>query len=122
MEWYEGEVQALEQARARLVLPADPAVFYGSSSITLWRTLARDLNSAKVVNLGFGGSTLEACVWFFDRLVPPTRPGSLVVYAGDNDIGDGQSPRQVRIRFEALAAKVKRRLGQIPFGFIPGSL
>src|SRR5262249_20765434 len=118
MEWYEPEVRALEQARATQSLPPDPAVFYGSSSITLWHTLARDLASTRAVNLGFGGSTLEACVWFFDRLVPPTHPASLVVYAGDNDLGDGQTPRQVRNRFEALAAKVDRDLRQIPFGFI----
>src|SRR5262245_52274636 len=114
MEWYETEVRALEQARATQSLPADAAVFYGSSSITFWRTLAQDLASTRVVNLGFGGSTLEACVWFFDRLVLPTRPASLVVYAGDNDLGDGQTPRQVRSRFEALAAKVDRDLKHIP--------
>jgi lysophospholipase L1-like esterase len=118
MEWYESDVRALERARATQSLPRDPAVFYGSSSITLWRTLARDLASSRVVNLGFGGSTLEACVWFFDRLVPPTRPASLVVYAGDNDLGDGQTPRQVRSRLETLAAKVECDLRQIPFGFI----
>lgn len=118
MEWYEADVRALEQARATQSLPPDPAVFYGSSSIRLWRTLARDLGTARAVNLGFGGSTLEACVWFFERLVPPTRPASLVVYAGDNDLGDGQTPHQVRSRFEALANKVERDLAQIPFGFI----
>jgi lysophospholipase L1-like esterase len=118
MEWYETEVRALEQARTTESLPPDPAVFYGSSSITSWRTLARDLGSTRAVNLGFGGSTLEACVWFFERLVPPMRPASLVVYAGDNDLGDGQTPRQVKRRFEALAAKVERQLAQIPLGFI----
>jgi lysophospholipase L1-like esterase len=118
MEWYETEVRALEVARATQPLPSDPAVFYGSSSITLWRTLARDLANTRAVNLGFGGSTLEACVWFFDRLIPPTRPASLIVYAGDNDLGDGQTPRQVCSQFEALAAKVERDLGQTPFGFI----
>jgi lysophospholipase L1-like esterase len=118
MEWYEAEVRALEQACTMHPLPPDPAVFYGSSSITLWRTLARDLGSTRAVNLGFGGSTLEACVWFFDRLVPPTHPASLVVYAGDNDLADGQTPRQVRNRFEMLVVKVERKLRQIPFGFI----
>ncbi len=118
MEWYEADVRALERARATQPLPPNPAVFYGSSSITLWRTLGQDLASARAVNLGFGGSTLEACVWFFERLVPPVRPASLVLYAGDNDLGDGRTPREVRSRFEALAAKVARDLGHLPFGFI----
>ncbi|MGE3844825.1 MAG: GDSL-type esterase/lipase family protein [Vicinamibacterales bacterium] len=84
----------------------------------LWTTLGQDLASDRIVNLGFGGSTLEACVWFFERLVPPTRPASLVVYAGDNDLGDGRTPREVADRFDELAAKVERHLPRIPFGFI----
>jgi lysophospholipase L1-like esterase len=118
MHWYESEVRDLERARATRILPPDPAVFYGSSSITLWSTLARDLADPRAVNLGFGGSTLEACAWFFERLVPPTRPASLVVYAGDNDLGDGHTPHEVRRRFEALAAKVDRDLVDVTFGFI----
>jgi lysophospholipase L1-like esterase len=118
MDWYEGEVQALERACRVAALPPRPAVFYGSSSIRMWATLARDLGDASAVNLGFGGSTLDACVWYFERLVPPVRPASLVVYAGDNDLGDGRSARDVASSFAALSAKVVRHLGSVPFGFI----
>jgi lysophospholipase L1-like esterase len=118
MEWYEPEVRAIEHAHLTHALPPHPAVFYGSSSIRLWTTLAKDLGNTCVVNRGFGGSTLEACVWFFERLVPPLRPVSLVVYAGDNDLGDGRTPRQVAGWFKALAGKVDRDLGPVPFGFI----
>src|SRR5262249_24881031 len=84
----------------------------------LWSTLASDLDAACIVNLGFGGSTLEACVWFFERLVTRACPASLVVYAGDNDLGDGQSPQHVTDRFEALVAKVDRDLPAMPLGFM----
>lgn len=116
MEWYEADVRALETARHGL--PKDSAVFYGSSSIRLWDTLARDLGDARAVNLGFGGSTLEACAYFFERLVPPVEPCSLVVYAGDNDLGDGRSPRDVLAFFQKLAAKVERNLPGREFAFI----
>ena len=33
----------------------------------LWDTLAEDFDS-RVLNLGFGGSTLQACDYFFARL------------------------------------------------------
>ena len=118
MEWYEAEVRALEEARRARTRPSRPVVFYGSSTIRLWTTLARDLGDPSVVNLGFGGSTLEACVWFFERLVPPLRPVSLVVYAGDNDLGDGRTASEVAAWFAALSAKVRRHLHDIPFGFI----
>lgn len=118
MDWYEADVRALEQARVEAQPPNNPVVFYGSSTVRLWEDLKEDLASQRILNLGFGGSTLEACVYFFERLVPPVRPCSLVVYAGDNDLGDGRSPKDVLSFFRALAAKVDRELGAIEFGFI----
>ena len=118
MDWYEPDVQALEAARAvRRPLP-QPVVFYGSSTIRLWSSLAIDLKAPEALNLGFGGSTLEACVYFFDRLIVPEGPGSLVLYAGDNDIGDGRSAQQVYKTFTDFLGKVETELGEIPFGFI----
>src|SRR6202008_1731743 len=64
-----------------------------------------------------GGSTLEACDYFFGRLVPPENPRSLLVYAGDNDLGDGRSVDEVLGRFPSLADKVTESLGTVPFGF-----
>jgi lysophospholipase L1-like esterase len=118
MEWYEAEVRALEHLRNTRKQVEAPAVFYGSSTIRLWSTLAQDLGNPRALNLGFGGSTLEACFWFFERLVPPERPSSLVVYAGDNDLGDGQQPDAVVASFRALAARVNRWCPRISFGFI----
>jgi lysophospholipase L1-like esterase len=116
MLWYESEVAALERVAAN-VNGHHPPVFYGSSSIRLWDTLAEDFDPA-VLNLGFGGSTLEACNYFFARLVPPVHPRSLLLYAGDNDLGDGQSVERVLGIFRNLAVKVEDALGPIPFGFV----
>ena len=116
MEWYEAEVRAMEQAR-----DAAPhqgvVVFYGSSSIRLWNSLQEDFKGIDVVNAGFGGSTLAACVYFFDRLVVPYQPRALVLYAGDNDLGDGKSPEEVLESFRALLGKMTQ-LGPIPLAFI----
>jgi lysophospholipase L1-like esterase len=117
MQWYEADVQALERDCVRRANGNRPPVFYGSSSVRLWETLAEDV-SPEVVNLGFGGSTLEACDYFFARLVPPVHPGSLLLYAGDNDLGDGRSVEQVFGSFRSLADKVAGSLAGIPFGFV----
>jgi len=118
MDWYEPEVRELIRTLAQARLPDRPAAFYGSSSIRMWNDLATDLKDRRALNLGFGGSTLEACVYFFGRLVPPVHPASLVVYAGDNDLGDGRSPDDVLNSFRGLAALVTRWLPEVPFGFI----
>ncbi len=111
MDWYEPEVRALEKTHLG---GAHPVVFYGSSSIRLWPRL----ENGEIVNRGFGGSTLEACVYFFDRLVVPLRPRSLVIYAGDNDLGDGRAPEQVAGFFKQLAGRIEQRLPGVPFGYI----
>src|SRR4051812_38102470 len=118
MEWLEGEVRDIERTTARRPPANGQAAFYGSSSIRLWDDLAADLGSSRVVNRGFGGSTLEACGYFFERVIPPLKPCSLVVYAGDNDLGDGKRPSDVLASFLALMDKVNRYLSGVPFAFI----
>jgi lysophospholipase L1-like esterase len=117
MVWYENEVRRLEKERESLTY--DPKLlFYGSSSIRLWESLNVDFASYQPVNLGFGGSTLAACVWFFDRLVAPFRPESIIVYAGDNDLGDGRHPEEVFIFFQQLVRRTRDCFGDIPLAFI----
>jgi len=117
MIWYEHEVQRLEQERASLEYEPK-MIFYGSSSIRLWETLHEDFKEYQPANLGFGGSTLAACVWFFDRLLTNYRPNSIIVYAGDNDLGDGRHPEEVLIFFQQLVARTRQHFGDIPLAFI----
>ena len=117
MLWFDSDVECLEKRLKKERRPPNPVVFYGSSSIRLWEHLAEDLGDSRAVNAGFGGSTLDACVQYFDRVVRPLSPSSLVVYAGDNDLGDGRTPDDVLQSFRGMAIQVAR-LGVIPFGFM----
>jgi lysophospholipase L1-like esterase len=42
----------------------------------------------------------------------------MVIYAGDNDLGDGRSAEQVLECFRQLAAKIESSLPGVPYGFI----
>jgi lysophospholipase L1-like esterase len=117
MIWYEDEVRRLED-KLNTLTPADNrTVFYGSSSIRLWETLTQDFPQHNILNLGFGGSTMAACGWFFDRLMLPAHPASVVFYAGDNDLGDGRHPEEVLLFFIALMHKMQQ-LPTVPFTFL----
>ena len=118
MNWYEAEVRQLEVKLTSLSPATDRVVFYGSSSIRLWTTLAEDFPDVNSLNLGFGGSTLAACAWFFERLIVPASPQSVVFYAGDNDLGDGRHPEEVCLFFNALAEKMDRWLPGVPLSFL----
>jgi len=117
MQWYEADVRGVEKEIASRSLTS-PVVFYGSSSIRLWTSLSADLGSDFVLNLGFGGSTLEACVYFFERILMSARPCSLVVYAGDNDLGDGRSSADVVESYRKFAGKMRTCLPDIEYGFV----
>ncbi|CAM3925999.1 GDSL-type esterase/lipase family protein [Mucilaginibacter galii] len=117
MLWYEDEIQRLEKQRTALTYKPN-TLFYGSSSIRQWISLADDFKGLQTVNLGFGGSTLAACAWFFNRVTNGYEPDRLIVYAGDNDLADGRHPQEVAISFEYLAKRVKERYNQLPCYFI----
>ncbi len=117
MFWYEDDVRRLENDRKNLEYEPE-TLFYGSSSIRLWTTLYEDFADLRPVNLGFGGSTLAACVWFFERVMQPYHPKRLVFYAGDNDLGDGRHPEEIFIFFEQLMVKTAIRFPGLPCYFI----
>jgi lysophospholipase L1-like esterase len=118
MDWYEEDVKAaINERQACRYEPK--TIFYGSSSIRLWNKLYEDFEQFKPVNLGFGGSTLAACVWFFDRIISPLRnPATLILYAGDNDLGDGRHPEEVLLFFREFMIKLRHRFPSILFYYI----
>lgn len=117
MYWYEDEIKQLENI-SDWKRNGHQTIFYGSSSIRLWHTLEGDFINRKPINLGFGGSTLAACVWFFDRIMIGYTPDAFIFYAGDNDLGDGRHPEEIYIFFLQLIEKVATRFGEIPCFFI----
>lgn len=117
MIWYEEDVRKIEQEKNRLSYQPK-TIFYGSSSIRLWPNLYEDFKEYQPINLGFGGSTLAACVWFFERVIKPFQPEHLVLYAGDNDLGDGRHPEEVFIFFQQMQEYVHQYFPGIFFTYI----
>lgn len=117
MIWYENDVKKLEALKG--TLPYTPeTILYGSSSIRLWEGMQEDLKPLRPINLGFGGSTLAACVWFFDRIMAPYAPRNIVCYAGENDLGDGRTAEEVYIFFRQFQACLQKRFPEVPMTFI----
>jgi lysophospholipase L1-like esterase len=118
MQWYEEDVLAAVAERQSCRYEPK-TIFYGSSSIRLWSKLYEDFEGFRPVNLGFGGSTLAACVWFFDRIVSPVKhPETFILYAGDNDLGDGRHPEEVLIFYREFTFKLRANYPDVPFYYI----
>ncbi len=80
-------------------------LFYGHSLFTRWghpkygyRRMDQDIRgkdgSLAVVNHGFGTSTSEELLYFYDRMVRPWEPRALVVASFGNDGMYGYSPEE----------------------------
>lgn len=118
MEEFEVLVEELESRLKGRAVETGKTIFYGSSSFRLWETVNEDLGDDQIINLAFGGSTMEACQYYFERIVLPYAPSKMVIYAGDNDIGNGSTPDQIFESFKALHAKIRSNFKDISLTFL----
>ena len=80
-------------------------LFYGSSGFTRWkpkynhRPLEEDIRmkdgSPAAVNHGFGGSTIEEGLYYYDRMVKPWEPRAIILRFFPNDFGFGYTPAEI---------------------------
>ncbi len=115
---FESEVNALEAKLSQSPISSSPVVFYGSSSIRLWKSLQQDFSGYAVLNCGFGGSRLTDCVRYANRLVLPRKPAAIVIYAGDNDLASGVAPEKVFQSFTQLFSIFRTYSPSIPIAFV----
>jgi lysophospholipase L1-like esterase len=115
---FESEVTALEAKLSQSPIASSPIVFYGSSSIRLWKSLQQDFSGYAVLNCGFGGSRLTDCVRYANRIVLPRKPSAIVIYAGDNDLAGGAPPDKVFKSFQQLFAIFRGYSPSIPIAFV----
>lgn len=106
---WEKEISAYEAADQKNPPKKGGIVFTGSSSIRLWKTLEKDFPHHNVLNRGFGGSQVSDAIQFVDRIVIPYEPRMVVMYAGGNDINEGESPEQVASDFKVFTEKVRAK-------------
>lgn len=107
---FEKEILAYE-ALDKVAMPATGGIlFYGSSSIRLWKTLKDDFSGLPVVNRGFGGSTAPDALKYAERMVLPYKPATIIFYEGDNDLGKGRTPEQLLADYQSFAKLVHTKL------------
>lgn len=104
---WEKNIAALEKKLAA-EKPKPGAVFFaGSSSIVQW-DLKKWFPDAGYVNVGFGGSVIADSTHFSPRILSPYKPGAIVFYAGDNDIGRGDKAETVAAAFREFVSTVRK--------------
>src|ERR1700737_3884269 len=113
---FEQEVRSLENRR--IEFSQRPIIFYGSSSIRLWKTLSQDFIGYPVVNCGFGGSRLSDCLRYVSRVVLRLKPAAVVLYAGDNDLAQGALADQAFASVRDLHRALRSYSELMPIAYI----
>lgn len=72
----------------------------------------------RVVNRGFGGSSIPDVVRHFSDVARLPAPRAIVFYAGDNDLESRRSPARIVADFEHFMRLKSRRFGVLPVFFV----
>jgi len=111
---WEPTIKEFEEADRLNPPPQGGIVFVGSSGIVRWdlQEFFPELGD-RTINRGFGGSLLADAARYADRIVTPYKPHTVVLYAGDNDIGRGGTADQVFDRFVQFVNNVRAELPDV---------
>ena len=115
---WESEIRQFEEQDRTNPPKPGCILFTGSSSIRLWTTLAADFPKRPVLGRGFGGSEMSDLNHYVDRVVLPYAPRHILVYEGDNDLGNGKTSAQVLADFQTFVSRVRARLPRVRIDYI----
>ena len=110
---WDAEIAAFAKRDAKTPAPGGALLFVGSSTIRMW-DLGASWPGEKLLNNGFGGSTLPDAIHHFDPLVAAYRPRAVIVYSGDNDMSRGRTVAQVTEDFKTFAALSQKAHPGVP--------
>ena len=121
LNWLEDEIQKYEQQPVE----TGRILFYGHSLFTRWsmkkfteRTLEEMIpgkdGKPACLNHGFGTSTSEELLYYYDRMVRPYKPRALVIMTWANDGMYGYSPERTMANIVKLCHWAKMDFPGIP--------
>ncbi|MDB5221593.1 MAG: hypothetical protein JWN83_260 [Chitinophagaceae bacterium] len=95
-------------------------LFVGSSSFTKWTDVQNYFPSYKIINRGFGGSSLPDVIRYAGDIIFPYHPKEIVIYCGENDLAasDTVTSKMVFDRFKKLFVLIRKKMPKVPVVFI----
>jgi lysophospholipase L1-like esterase len=117
---FQEEIRAFRSADSINFPAAGSILFVGSSSFRFWKDVQEYFPGRRILNRGFGGSTLLDLIRYTDDIVIPYHPAQIVVYSGENDLAydSSLSAGEVAARFEQWFRLVRARLGILPLVYV----
>jgi lysophospholipase L1-like esterase len=100
--------------------PAHAILFVGSSSFTKWTDVQDYFPGYKIINRGFGGSSLPDVIRYANSIIFPYHPKQIVIYCGENDFAasDTVTTQEVFKRFKILFNLIRSHAPKVPIAYV----
>lgn len=79
------EILDFKKQESETPIVKNEILFVGSSSFKFWKDVDSYFPDHKIINRGFGGSTLIDVTRYFYDIIYPFEPRQIVIYCGEND-------------------------------------
>jgi len=94
-------------------------VLVGSSSIRLWNDSEQIFANYNVLNRGLGGTVVNDITFYADELIFDYNPRQVVIYVGENDLGNGTTPADtIFARTKQLLNTIRTQMPEVPIAYI----
>ena len=92
--------------------PENAILLVGSSSFTNWKDVQEYFPEHKIINRGFGGSSLPDVIRYAPNIIYPYKPAQILIYCGENDFPSGTNTTADTIfnRFTRLHGMIRTAL------------
>ena len=117
---FANEIKAFKTQDSTSFPSKNAILFVGSSSFRKWTDVQSYFPDFKIINRGFGGSTLPDVIRYEKDIIAPYHPKQVVIYCGDNDLAssDTVTPAIVAKRFKQLFHLIRKDLPKANIAFV----
>ena len=114
------DIQAFKKQDSVSFPPKNAILFIGSSSFTMWKDVQQYFPSYRIINRGFGGSSLPDVIRYANDIILPYQPKQIVIYCGENDVAasDTVTGKLVFNRFKQLFTIIRNRYPKVKVTYV----
>lgn len=117
---FKEDIDRFKQQDAVAMPAKNQILFVGSSSFTKWTDVQDYFPKYKIINRGFGGSTLEDVIRYANDIILPYHAKQVVIYCGENDLAssDTVTAEMVFARFKQLFNIIRKDAPKVAVAFV----
>ncbi len=117
---FQKDIDAFVRQDSLQAPPDLPVLLVGSSSFTFWKDAQAAFPNYKILNRGFGGSSLTDLIYFAPQVLFAYHPSQIIIYCGENDMAatPAAAPKEVLARFKTLFRMIRRKWSEVPVIYV----